>query len=152
MENMMRSLGRPLLLLFLALSGCDVESPCDPGQRHEQGICVADDDTPAAGRGGADGDDAGPAGRDAAAVDAAADHDAGPATCSEDRDAILGAECSDDDGCNCAAPYCAKQPGQRVGFCTVYCVPDPDDCPAGYHCFDLSALGVEGYEPFCIPE
>jgi hypothetical protein len=43
-------------------------------------------------------------------------------------------------------------PGQAAGLCTVYCEPEPGDCPDGYRCFDLSAIGVQGYEPFCIAE
>ena len=43
-----------------------------------------------------------------------------------------------------------KMPGAAMGTCTVFCNPDPDDCPDGHRCFDLSTLGVAGYEPFCI--
>jgi hypothetical protein len=52
--------------------------------------------------------------------------------------------------CTCEADYCALMPGQTEGFCTVTgCVDDPDACPAGWECFDLSAF-VPGLN-FCNP-
>lgn len=133
---------RVMLILAVGLwfMGCEADDPCDKGQVHEQGSCVtkpspkkdaASDDVP----------------------DAAMQSDSGSGggqTCSESRDDTLGKQCTDDDGCNCAAPYCAKMPGAPMGTCTVFCTPSPDDCPDGYRCFDLSTLGVTGYRPFCI--
>jgi hypothetical protein len=134
--------------LFWPLAACDVDEPCDEGQRHVQGGCIVVDLDDASTRPAAD------AASEGGAEDASsADDDASSANeCSEDRDAILGETCSSDDGCNCAAPYCAKTPGAAIGTCTVFCDPAANDCPGGYSCFDLSALGVQGYEPFCIPE
>jgi hypothetical protein len=41
-------------------------------------------------------------------------------------------------------------PGAEAGFCTVSpCQIDPDDCPEGYGCFDLSSFGVPGVPTFC---
>jgi hypothetical protein len=146
-----------LTLASLALLACEADEPCGKGEKHVQGACVADDDAPSAGssgkgsagKGGSGSRvDAGMAGKDAGT---GTEQDSGTAAeCTEDRDDILGSDCQVDGDCNCAAPYCAKMPGQPKGVCTVFCEPDPDDCPDGYRCFDLSAIGVAGYEPFCI--
>lgn len=151
----MKSIGLSMALAALAaaLVGCEADEPCDDGQKYEQGACVADDaDEPASGRGGGGGSSGkGDASADKDSGSGNPVKDAGPPApaCDEDRDAILGTDCSTDADCNCAAPYCAKMPGAPMGFCTVYCKPEPDDCPDGYMCFDLSKLGVMGYEPFC---
>jgi hypothetical protein len=119
--------------------GCDAKNPCDPGQTYQQGICL-----PGAA---SHADAAVPKPNDSGTMQL----DAGDASaCTEDRDTELGKACANNDACNCAAPFCAVMPGQPMGVCTVYCHPSPDDCPSGYKCFDLSALGVTGYEPFCI--
>jgi hypothetical protein len=137
-------------LLLIALGACDADEPCDEGFTYEQGSCVLDaPGTPDAGGSGSGGDDAGGSANDAGTNP---DEDGGESACSEALDAILGTDCTADDECNCAAPFCAIMPGQPMGTCTVYCNPDPDDCPDGYRCFDLSALGVEGYEPFCTED
>lgn len=138
-------------LLLLALSACDADEPCDEGYTYEQGSCVLDStgmrdaggDSGRGGSGGGGGNDAGMN---------PDDEDGGASACSEELDAILGTDCTADDECNCAAPFCAIMPGQPMGTCTVYCNPDPDDCPDGYRCFDLSALGVQGYDPFCTAD
>jgi len=153
----MRSIGYGMVLP-LALLACEADEPCDKDEMHVQGACVADDAPSAgssgkgsAGKGGGSGSraDSGMAGKDAGTTDS--EKDSGTAAeCTEDRDDILGSDCQVDGDCNCAAPYCAKMPGQAKGVCTVFCEPDPDDCPEGYRCFDLSAIGVAGYEPFCI--
>jgi hypothetical protein len=151
----MRRIGYSMVLL--TLFACEADDPCDEGQRYQQGACVPD--APSGGRGGSSGRGGSGGGReDAGALPEDAGmkpvEDSGMASgqCAEDRDAILGEECMTDDDCNCAAPYCAKMPGAPMGFCTVYCTPMPDDCPDGYVCFDLSALGITGYEPFCRME
>ena len=158
-------------VLLLALFACDEDEPCDEGEKHVQGACVPDEGSGNAGDGDDDDKgDSGPSGSSGKGGSSGAsgkggasgggtndagmtEQDAGgSAECSEDRDAILGEDCTTDDDCNCAAPYCAKMPGAAMGFCTVFCNPDPDDCPDAYMCFDLSKLGVEGYEPFCVME
>jgi hypothetical protein len=148
----MRSLGYGMVLL--ALSACDVDEPCDEGQRSERGACVAEGEAMAgSGGGGNDSDkDATVPRADAGEGSALEDGGSTGQACEEDRATSLGADCTGDADCNCAAPYCAKMPGQAAGTCTVFCAPDPDDCPDGYDCFDLSAIGVPGYEPFCIAE
>lgn len=129
-----------VLAVCLCLFGCEADDPCDDGQVYKQGVCVVE----------TDGD------KDAGSKKDAGDEptpDAGMgggSECKEDQSAVLGKSCMEDAECNCAAPYCAKQPGQAMGFCTAYCQPSPDDCPTGYRCFDLSAVGVQGIKPFCV--
>jgi hypothetical protein len=133
-------------LWFTGVTGCEADHPCDNGQTYKQGSCV-----PAAK---AEARDAGPNTKEDAAAesneDASASGNGGGTDCKEDQAKVLGTSCMNDEGCNCAAPYCAVMPGQTTGYCTLYCKPSPDDCPSGYRCFDLSALGVQGIEPFCI--
>lgn len=128
-----RSMHTALFALLLA-SACDAESPCDPGQRYTQGACLT---VGAAGASGA------PAGDDASApVDAASGDDAGAVTdagCTAAVESKLGAVCTGDADCNCASPYCAIMPNAAQGYCSLRdCSMVPDDCPSGYHCFDLS--------------
>jgi hypothetical protein len=132
--------GAAALAVCLWLSGCEADDPCDEGYTYKQGACLLDPEMES---------------KDAGATPDAGDvpaEDAGEngTECDEDQSQVLGKSCMSDEGCNCAAPYCALQPGQTVGFCTVNCKPSPDDCPNGYRCFDLSALGVQGIEPFCV--
>ncbi|HKP57865.1 MAG TPA: hypothetical protein VJV78_14130 [Polyangiales bacterium] len=134
------SRGSIVLALLLCLTGCESDDPCDSDQVYKQGACLPKPEKDA-------GDKAEP---DSGSKPVADGGGGGGDECKEDQAAILGKTCSDDTGCNCAAPYCAKQPGQAMGFCTVYCTPMPDDCPADYRCFDLSALGVPGIKPFCV--
>jgi hypothetical protein len=139
----MRTFLKALLgLSLLGCCSCDAKNPCDPGQTYMQGICL-----PGAA---SHADAATPKPNDSGAT--AADSGATSSACAEDRSAVLGKACTSDDACNCAAPFCAVMPGQPMGVCTVYCHPSPDDCPSGYKCFDLSALGVSGYEPFCLAQ
>ena len=154
----MRTIGLGVALAALTMAlGCEAEDPCDEGQTRAQGLCVPDDE-PSAGRGGKDGgagSDAGAKEEDSGSGkpgDGGKDAATSKPECSEERDAILGETCMADDDCNCAAPYCAKMPGQTMGFCTVFCESEPDDCPDGYKCFDLAKIGVSGYEPFCVAE
>ncbi len=128
-----------ILTVGVWLTGCEADSPCDEDQMHVQGACA-----PKSPR----------SKKDAATdeVDAAMQSDSGSGggICGENRSETLGKACADDAACNCSAPYCAKMPGQAMGTCTVFCKTTPDDCPDGYRCFDLSAVGVAGFEPFCI--
>jgi hypothetical protein len=59
----------------------------------------------------------------------------------------FGAPCKDGanhSDCPCAADYCAVQPGQTTGYCTkTGCVEDPNICPSGYTCFDLSKFAPD---------
>ena len=152
---MIRTIFRAALGLSLVIAACDADEPCDDGERHVQGGCVPEESSGGSGSsnpgdaGSSSGGktDAGTANKDSGAPS----KDAGAiAECNEELAEILDQPCTTDDDCNCAAPYCAKMPGAPMGTCTVFCNPDPDDCPDGHRCFDLSTLGVAGYEPFCI--
>ncbi|HKU42378.1 MAG TPA: hypothetical protein VJR89_29670 [Polyangiales bacterium] len=127
-----------VLAMGLWFAACEADEPCDEGQTHTQGACTPKQPAKDAA---SDEPDTGPKQTDSGS---------GGGACGEDRSVTLGKACADDDGCNCSAPYCAKQPGQPMGTCTVFCKPMPDDCPEGYRCFDLAAVGVSGYQPFCI--
>jgi hypothetical protein len=49
--------------------------------------------------------------------------------------------CSDSAPCTGEADFCNQTPGEPEGVCTIQgCTLDPDDCPAGYNCFDLSVF------------
>lgn len=128
-----------LFTMLLCFMGCDADDACSSNEEYKQGACVPKTEKDAGEKpepdSGSEPPDAG---------------GGGGGSCTEDQGAVLGKTCMDDDGCNCAAPYCAKQPGQAMGFCTVYCTPSPDNCPTDYRCFDLSALGVQGVKPFCV--
>jgi hypothetical protein len=57
--------------------------------------------------------------------------------------------CSDDSQCVAPTTYCAIQPGQP-GFCTaVGCEQDPNLCPTGATCFDVTPFGLPQH--ICIP-
>jgi len=148
----------------LGLFGCDADHPCDPGQQALPGACLP---MPTGGAmGGAMQPDAGVdasshAEHDAASASVAAGSDgggdggaadAGAASCDEPVTTSLGRDCTTDADCGCGAPFCAAMPGASSGLCTISgCSTMPDDCPDGYMCFDLSAVGVMGYDPFCLP-
>src|SRR5262245_58615791 len=109
--------------VLLCFMGCDADDPCSSDQEYKQGACLPKEKDA--------GDKPEP---DSGSEPVADGGGGGGGECKEDQGAILGKDCMDDSGCNCAAPYCAKQPGQATGFCTVYCTPMPDDCPANYRC------------------
>ena len=49
--------------------------------------------------------------------------------------------CSESAPCTGEADFCNQTPGDPEGVCTIQgCTLDPDDCPAGYSCFDLSVF------------
>jgi hypothetical protein len=138
--------GALALAVCLWLVGCEADDPCGKGYVRRQGACqpaAANDagSKPEPDSGSEAMPDAGPA---------ADGGGGGGSECKEDQSEVLDKACTNDDGCNCAAPYCAVQPGQSTGFCTVYCTLSPDDCPSGWRCFDLSAVGVQGIKPFCV--
>jgi hypothetical protein len=136
------------LLLFAPVEGCDPSEPCDPGQQIENSVCIDDAPSTSGSDGGGGGADAGANTTIDASVDAALD---ASTECAQVLDDALGADCADQAGCGCAAPYCALMPGQTTGYCTTRdCDPEGDDCPGGYRCFDLSSLGVMGVPTFCV--
>ena len=126
--------------------GCASDAECPDGYVLDS-TCVPVTPTSDAG-GDGDGDDE----PDAADADAA---DAMGAVCEAEPEFEGGFEspCMDAQNhseCTCEADYCALMPGLPEGFCTVTgCVDDPDVCPAGWECFDLSAF-VPGLN-FCNP-
>lgn len=152
-------------LLSSFVLGCEVDSPCDPRQRVAMGTCLPRGGgggtgamQPDAGGGEAtrDASAAGDASGPAVAIQSDAgssEDDAGGAACDEPVMASLGVSCTASEDCGCGAPFCAAMPGAPSGLCTIAgCTTMPDDCPAGYTCFDLAAVGVMGYDAFCIPQ
>lgn len=120
-------------LLLLGLAGC---SPTD-GERCGAGFvwrdntCFEDEpidtDTGSAADAGPDGGDDGPTGMGE--------------VCTEDGEECAGFE----------ADYCAIQPGNDEGYCTITgCAAAPDNCPDGYLCCDFP----DGFdiENFCVTE
>jgi hypothetical protein len=90
---------------------------------------------------------------DAGDGDASATDAGGECTLDPEFENGFQSPCTDDENhseCTCEADYCAIMPGATEGFCTVTgCVEDPDKCPDGYMCFDLSPFGVD--LSFCNP-
>jgi hypothetical protein len=123
-----------LMASALALPGCYDDDPCDPGQKLENGACVAvvedvSEDSGASGAGGAGNSQAGGAGDNAGGAPAA----------------DFGDACSEHGDCADPVPYCALQPGQEIGYCTATgCNPpeDTDVCPDGWGCMDLSIFAA----------
>jgi hypothetical protein len=112
-----------------ALMGCYDDSPCDAGQELRDGACQAiEEDSPSpGGSSGAGGGASGASGAGGTAGGSAATE--------------FGDPCGDHSECGDPVPYCALQPGQTVGYCTVTdCLPpeDTDVCPDGWGCLDLS--------------
>jgi hypothetical protein len=53
----------------------------------------------------------------------------------------LESECADFE-----AAYCVKQPGKTRGYCTLHeCTPEPNDCPNGYRCCDMTVPGMPNF-------
>lgn len=121
---------RTLRLLFTAwLLGCAPDPACDPGQREELGSCLPV--AKPAKDAGASGDDAG-----------SGKPDAGPADDCKPRAGHyegFGKACTTDADCtSCLAPLCATSP---INMCSrVQCKGDPEACPPGWTCTDISAF------------
>lgn len=119
-----------LLAVALVLGACDGGEKCDPGQRYDHGLCyVASPDGTAASTDAASGEggpDGGTAGQTA-----------------------FGATCGDSSECAAPTDWCAMQPGQTEGYCTeTGCLDQPDECPDGWACTDLS-IYQEGLPAIC---
>lgn len=53
----------------------------------------------------------------------------------------MDAACSETMPCTGEADFCNQVPGSPEGVCTIQgCTIEPDDCPPGYVCFDLSVI------------
>ena len=130
-----------LLSLSSLWQGCANDATCDPGYQVRDGSCVAlSVPPPPSGDGGAGG----ASGEDPSACEAGE-----PATGTFGRACQDGASHTD---CACPAPICAIQPGQATGFCTqIHCDENPDACPAGWSCFDLSAIDPS-YPSTCVQD
>jgi hypothetical protein len=64
----------------------------------------------------------------------------------------LGEPCGATEDCTLAADMCVIYPGAAVGYCTVqHCSPEPDDCPVGYFCMNVSEYNPD-YDTICIQE
>jgi hypothetical protein len=135
----------PWLVLGIAGSslapwGCANQAKCDPGFELEGSSCArANEEMPqdpdgASGAGGAPSE---------------------PASCDPSAAPVVefGTPCTDGvthSDCGCPAPVCAIQAGATEGFCTqIDCVRSPEVCPAGWSCFDLSAIDPS-YPPLCV--
>jgi len=121
------------LLLALLLCACDHEDPCDEGVAAGPGACKA---APVAEK------DAGEKPSDAG-YDNKVDAGGGGETAMS-----LGTDCAADASCKSDAPFCAKQPGAAMGYCTIKdCSTSDDKCPSGYMCFNL---GIASVPAFCL--
>ncbi len=112
---------------WLAATGCELNDPCDPGQKVEYGVCVPDDAPPEGAGGDTSCDEiAGGAGGEVVCVDP-------PnfgASCTEGGEECLG-------GTVCGAP--------QLPECIGLCGPgDPFDgnCPSGTTCTDFPEASV----------
>jgi len=116
----------------LAASSCANTATCDPDQRFTNGLCLPK------------------ASQAATPNDAGSDGDT-PKTCTADAAATgqFGKTCAAHADCDCPAPVCAVQPGQKQGYCTQICPNDPSVCPAGFRCVDLSAVDPS-YPSTCL--
>jgi hypothetical protein len=65
----------------------------------------------------------------------------------------MGDACTSTANCTQEADYCAIDPTvSQEGICTVQgCTLNPDDCPTGYSCMDLSIF-MAGLPTICTPE
>jgi hypothetical protein len=137
-----RWLGWGIATSFLGSWGCANQAKCDPGYELEGSRCArvapAVPDDPA-GTSGAGGETSEPG---------ACDPSASPVV-------EFGTTCHDGvnhSDCGCPAPVCAIQAGATEGFCTqIDCVRQPEVCPSGWSCFDLSAIDPS-YPPICVAQ
>jgi hypothetical protein len=111
---------------------------CDPGYELSNHTCVpaapSSGGSSSAGESSSDGsagensDSGGNAGDGAPA--------GGAPSCST----TFGDSCTEAGNCSCDTNFCAAMPGQ-TGFCTHDgCLEDPDVCPDGWSCMDLSSF------------
>jgi len=156
-----RILGILFVLVLLPLTGAscapDDAKRCGDGFRWDSELNTCFKSAPAAGETDAGTDASGNGASGSGAGEDSSD-DAGAGTGGGDEPADtpqgLGDVCTDGGG-QCAgleADYCAVQPGQPEGFCTVQgCSTSPDDCPDGYRCCAFSGF-ASSYPDFCITD
>lgn len=110
------------LVPFLIAVACYVDVPCDANQSYDRD-------------------------RFACTVDTSTVTDA--PRCDETR---FGTACQGSDECGCDTDYCAVQPGETAGFCTIIgCADSPEACAEGFTCFDVSAVAPD-LGSLCVPE
>lgn len=117
-----------LCALLAVLSVACIDERCDDGTTFEVGLCrtVIPDARISVGSDG--GEDAAPVATSVPYL----------------------TSCTDPSGCGGVTNFCAVQPGQSVGFCTMNgCVEDPSVCPSGASCLDLAPYGAAGMS-ICI--
>jgi hypothetical protein len=110
--------------MLIAIGGCELgDTPCDPGQTLDHGLCY-------------------PAAPDASNMDAGDDDDAGgPGDASADPFAGFGDECSEQSEC---APYGLVCGMSFLPYCTrTNCTGVPNGCPGGWTCLDTTGLSPD---------
>ncbi|GEM_PF-2329326 len=132
--------------------GCDLvfdeDLRCDPGQELRGRACVAAAEPDAAGAAGQGAAVAGGSTNGGAGGVLAGDGGAGGGSGGPEGE--FGAVCLEDAECAEPAPFCALQPGQPTGICTVTgCAADESLCPSGWYCLDLSSVGAPD---ICVEE
>lgn len=132
--------------------GCDLvfdeDLRCGPGQQLQGRACVAAAEADAAGAAGQGAGDAGGSVNGGAGGAPAAGSGAGGEPGAPEGE--FGATCVEDAECAEPAPFCAVQPGQPIGICTVTgCAADASLCPSGWYCLDLTSVGAED---ICVEE
>jgi hypothetical protein len=130
-----------LTALTLVASGCIDEDKACGDMELVDGMCIPKTQ-------GTDTND--PPDTSDAGADAGADENAD--TEEDGLPAGMGDVCTGDGTCTGEADFCALEPGAAEGMCTVQgCTVEPNDCPAGYICFDLSIFAA-GLPTICQAE
>ena len=122
---------KPLAAFFAALltatmlAGCLLGDRCGPDEELVDNLCMPlrSDGGASDGEASADGDIAG-----------------------------LGEPCREQEDCFLPADICVIYPGATDGYCTIqHCSRDPDDCPEGYFCMDVSEFNYD-CDTLCLQE
>lgn len=128
---------RFLVVLGLALVGCEIDDPCDANQREEHGVCMS-----TLSDAGADGSPDG------------GDGDAGDAGCLDDPHAYFDDPCTRHDSptdCPCSAYICVAEQMDQEGYCSrLGCLDDETICPSGWDCLDVEAFDPRAVGGLCF--
>lgn len=119
-----------------AVAACYLPDPCNDNEVYirDHHSCVVPTSTTAT-----DGPDTGSGG----------DDNPDPAACDDTQ---FGRECATNDDCACDTDFCAVQPGQPTGFCTITgCLDAPESCGQGFFCLDISTVSPT-VGSLCVPE